>query len=248
MRVVTYNVHKCRGMDGRTRPARIAEVLHSMNADIIALQEVVSIDDDMREMHQARFLAEELGMDFAIGENRRLLGGAYGNVVLSRYPLHAACNYDITVPGRERRGCLRTDIDLGDGCTVHVFNVHLGTAYLERRVQGRLLLADELLYSRELNGPRIVLGDFNEWTHGLASQLLHAEFESADVRMHLKIRSTYPALMPVVHLDHIYYDRSLVLEGVGILRNRLALVASDHLPIWADFAIQEHEDRSETPE
>ena len=43
-RVVTYNVHKCRGLDRRVRPARIAEVLREINADIIALQEVVCIE------------------------------------------------------------------------------------------------------------------------------------------------------------------------------------------------------------
>ena len=41
LRVVTYNVHRCRGLDGRTRPERIAAVLANVDADIIALQEVV---------------------------------------------------------------------------------------------------------------------------------------------------------------------------------------------------------------
>ena len=41
VRIVTYNIHRCRGLDGRTRPSRIAAVLASINADIVALQEVV---------------------------------------------------------------------------------------------------------------------------------------------------------------------------------------------------------------
>ena len=233
-RIVTYNVHKCRGLDGRVRPARIAEVLRAIRPDIVALQEVVSVEGEHREKHQARYLAEELGMEFAIGENRSHFGGAYGNVVLSRYPVAAACNYDISVPGRERRGCLRTDIAFDD-VALHVFNVHLGTAYLERRIQGQRLVEEELLRSRTLAGPRIVLGDFNEWTRGLASQILAAEFECADIRLHLRQRFTYPGVWPLLHLDHIYFDNSLVLDGVGLHRTPLSLIASDHLPIWADF-------------
>lgn len=234
-RVATYNVHKCQGLDGKVRPARIAEVLRALNADIAGLQEVVSIDNGIREHDQGRYLADELDMHLAMGENRRHQGGAYGNVVLSRYPLHSVCNFDISVPGRERRGCLRTDITFDTSAVLHLFNVHLGTAFMERRHQGQRLLDEELLRSRHLTGPRIVLGDFNEWTRGLASQLLAAEFQSADIRLHLRTRFTYPGVCPVLHLDHIYYDNALVLDGVALYRSRLALLASDHLPIYADF-------------
>ena len=41
LRIVTYNIHKCRGMDARVRPERISAVLAELDADIIALQEVV---------------------------------------------------------------------------------------------------------------------------------------------------------------------------------------------------------------
>jgi endonuclease/exonuclease/phosphatase family metal-dependent hydrolase len=235
LRIATYNIHKCKGLDGRVRPARIAEVLRAVDADIAALQEVVSIAEGEPDLDQAGFIAQQLGMHFALGENRRHFGGAYGNVVLSRFPMRSYCNYDISVPGRERRGCLRTDVDVPDFGVVHAFNVHLGTAFMERRAQGRRLLEEELLRSRDLAGPRVVLGDFNEWTHGLASKLLAAEFDCADIRLHLRTKATYPGVMPLVHLDHIYYDRALILETVGLHRTRLALVASDHLPIWADF-------------
>lgn len=235
-RIATYNIHKCKGLDGKVRPSRIAEVLRCVNADILALQEVVSVENGVRELNQARYLADELGMQLAIGENRRHAGGAYGNVVLSRLPLHSVCNYDISVPGRERRGCLRTDVRL-DTETVHVFNVHLGTAFMERRHQGKRLLDAELLRSQSVAGPRIVLGDFNEWTRGLASQLLAGEFQSADIRLHLRTRVTYPGVFPMLHLDHIYYDQTLVLDGVGLYRTGLALVASDHLPLYADFRV-----------
>jgi endonuclease/exonuclease/phosphatase family metal-dependent hydrolase len=41
IRVATYNIHRCRGLDGRTSPSRIADVIRTIDPDIIALQEVV---------------------------------------------------------------------------------------------------------------------------------------------------------------------------------------------------------------
>lgn len=236
LRIATYNVHKCQGLDRRVRPGRIAAVLREVDADIIALQEVVNIEGASHEQHQARFLADELGLAFHLGENRRHQGGAYGNVVLSRYPIRRVCNHDITWRWREPRGCLRVDVEVGDAL-IHIFNVHLGTAFVERRHQGRQLVGGEILGSRELHGPRVVLGDFNEWTHGLASRLLGEELESADLRRHLRRGRTYPGAFPLLHLDHIYYDSALELEQLSLHKSLTALVASDHLPLVADFRL-----------
>jgi endonuclease/exonuclease/phosphatase family metal-dependent hydrolase len=243
MRIVTYNVHKCRGLDRRVRPGRIVLVLREVDADIIALQEVLSVGGAAREMDQARFIAEELGYDYCIGENRRLAGGAYGNVILSRLPWRHVHNYDITWRGRERRGCLRVDIETGGsssgaGRLLHLFNVHLGTAYIERRHQARQLVGEQILGSAELTGARIVLGDFNEWTKGLATRLLTEHLQSADVRMHLRSPRTYPGALPLVHLDHIYFDPALELEQLTLHKSLTALVASDHLPLVADFRVR----------
>ena len=243
VRIVTYNVHKCRGLDRRVRPGRIASVLREIDADIIALQEVVSVEDAAHEQHQARFLAEELGFAYHIGENRRHKGGAYGNVVLSRYPVAGVCNHDITWRWREPRGCLRVDVKLegpeDSGALLHIFNVHLGTAFVERRHQGRKLVGEHILRSSELRGARVVLGDFNEWTHGLASRLLGTELRSADVRRHLPSGRTYPGAFPLLHLDHIYYDPVLELERLTLHKSFTALVASDHLPLVADFRLKQ---------
>jgi len=226
VRVVTYNVHKCRGLDGRTSAARIAEVLAEVNADVIALQEMLE--------HQAEAIAAGLDLAYVLGENRRYRGHAYGNVVLSRFPIRSMRNYDLSVHGREQRGCLRADLQV-EGAVLHVFNVHLGTAYIERRLQGRKLLAPELLNDVALERPRIVLGDFNEWTRGLATRLLRQHLQSVDVRLHLQRSRTYPGVLPFLHLDHIYYDPALHLERLALWRTRKALLASDHLPLVGEF-------------
>jgi endonuclease/exonuclease/phosphatase family metal-dependent hydrolase len=236
LRVVTYNVHRCRGLDGRTRPARIVEVLREVDADIIALQEVVSREDGAAEKHQARFIAEALGLNYLLGENRKLRGAAYGNVVLSRFPMKVVKNYDLSVEGYERRGCLHIDVDV-EGAMVHVFNVHLGTDFLERRHQGRRLADVEILRQAGLTGPRLLLGDFNEWTPGLTTRLLGSHLKSVDIKKHLRRRRTYPGVLPFMHLDHIYHDDTLELEALKLHRTRKALVASDHLPLIAEFRL-----------
>ena len=235
LRIATYNIHKCRGLDRRVRPARIVEVLREIDADIIALQEVLSLEGAQREKDQARFISEEMEMGYAVGGTRLHKGAVYGNVVLSRLPLLETRNYDISVPGREQRGCMRADISANGSGLLHVFNVHLGTALLERRHQGRKLVNDAILNNDELSGARIMLGDFNEWTRGLTTRLLASHLTSADIRFHLQRSRTYPGVLPFLHLDHIYFDDSLDLERIILHKSRAALVASDHLPLVADF-------------
>jgi endonuclease/exonuclease/phosphatase family metal-dependent hydrolase len=236
LRVVTYNVHRCRGLDGRTRPARIVEVLREVDADVIALQEVVSRPDGGPEKDQARYIADTLGVSYLLGENRKLRGAAYGNVVLSRLPMRVVKNHDLSVEGYERRGCLHIDVSVDDA-VVHVFNVHLGTDFLERRHQGRRLADVEIIRQAGLTGPRLLLGDFNEWTPGLTTRLLGSHLKSVDIGKHLRRRRTYPGVLPFMHLDHIYHDDTLDLQALKLHRTRKALVASDHLPLIAEFRI-----------
>lgn len=114
----------------------------------------------------------------------------------------------------------------------------MGTSYFERREQARWLVDREILNGRELAGTRIVLGDFNEWTKGLASRLLKSHFKRADIRGQLGRRRSYPGILPLLDLDHIYFDEILRLEGLTLHRSRTALIASDHLPLVADFSMR----------
>jgi endonuclease/exonuclease/phosphatase family metal-dependent hydrolase len=235
-RIATYNIHKARGLDGMVRVKRIARVLLAIDADIVALQEVVSRDGPSVEDHQARYLADQFGYRHAIGETRKHRGGVYGNVTLSRWDFDIVRHIDLSVAGREERGVLRTDIRLGKHL-LHVFNVHLGTAHRERRTQAARLVDEDLLKAIDISGPRIVLGDFNEWTHGLVTRTLSAEFHLTDLRNHIPRTRSYPALLPFLHLDHIYFDHQLRIEQARFHRNRLSVVASDHLPLVAEFRI-----------
>jgi endonuclease/exonuclease/phosphatase family metal-dependent hydrolase len=232
VRVATYNIHKCRGLDGRTSPQRIVDVLAPIDADVIALQEVIGAGT--RGAGQAETIGAALGMGWVMAPTRHLRGHQYGNVVLSRVPINQHVQYDLSWKTCERRCCQRVDLTF-DHQTVHLYNVHLGTAYLERRHQAQRLVS--ILHDRRVGRPKVVLGDFNEWTRGLATTLLSEKLNAIDLTAYLKRRRTYPGIFPILHLDHIYYEGEVQVMNIELPRTRRSLIASDHLPLVADLKI-----------
>ena len=179
-------------------------------------------------------LGAALGMGWVMAPARDLRGHDFGNAVMSRLPITHHCDYDLSWKTCEPRRLQRIDID-AHGCRLHVFNVHLGTAILERRHQAGRLAA--IVADRHVAGPKIVLGDFNEWMRGLATTLLSERLRAVDLRNHLRRRRTYPGVFPILHLDHIYYTGRVEVLGVELPRTRTTLVASDHLPLVANLRI-----------
>jgi len=233
LRIATYNVHKCRGLDGRTHPGRIASVLKTLNPDLVALQEVVGAGP--RGKGQEEELASRMGMEGVLAPARILRGHLYGNAVLSRLPIHHHRTYDLTRKGHEPRFCQRVDVILR-GHRIQIFNVHLGTAVKERNWQAEKLLA--CLSDPAARGPKVIVGDFNEWKKGPATRLLAENFQSLDLRPFLKWRRTYPGMFPIFHLDHIYYDGPIEIMHAEVPRTLSSLLASDHMPLVADLHLR----------
>ena len=232
LRIVTYNIHRSRGMDRRTQPHRIAAVLSNIDADVVALQEVIGAGP--RGTSHIEEIGASLGMGWVMAPARVLRGHQFGNAVLSRFPIRDHAEHDLSWKTCEERRLQRADIDV-NGHTLHVYNVHLGTAILERRHQAERLAT--IVSDKHIGGAKLVLGDFNEWMRGLTTKLLSHRLKSVDLRNYLKRRRTYPGLFPILHLDHIYYTGRIEILSVELPRTRLSLVASDHLPLVADVRI-----------
>lgn len=232
IRVAACSIHRARGLDRRTRLERIAAVLATVDADIVALQEVVGASP--LKPGQAAELGAALGMGWVMAPTRHWRTALFGNVVLSRLPVRHHVQHDLTWKTCEPRNVQRVDFEV-DSHVLHFYNVHLGAALLERRHQAARLAS--LVHDRRVTGPKIVLGDFNEWARGLATDILAERLQSIDLRQHLKRGRNYPGFFPILHLDHIYYEGHVEVLKVTSPRDRLTLVASDHLPLVADLKI-----------
>jgi len=156
--VLSYNIHRGVGLDGRFDLDRIADVIAEVAPDIAGLQEVIR-EDGTPHADQAAYLAAKLGMDLVMGQTRAHGTGIYGNAVLTRLPMLGSERRDLSLDGREPRGCLRVDLDVM-GTPLHVFNCHLGLGLGERRTQLARLGGFRRL--RDLGVPEAELGEVAE--------------------------------------------------------------------------------------
>lgn len=246
LRILTYNIHRAIGVDRRFRPERILAILQRYRADIVMLQEVDEGAPRSRELDLARELAEGAGYPYwAAGYNVRLRRkGRYGNATLSRFPIVRERNIDLTIDGRKRRGCQHTSLEVqppdGEPCHLEVFNLHLGLSARERERQiGLLVRSDEFECVRD-GCSALVAGDFNDWRSRLRPIFTEVfGFSSATDRVPHEVDgalATYPSFSPRGALDRIYFRGDLRLERCWRARLRVARVASDHLPVIAEFA------------
>jgi len=245
LRVVSYNIHRAIGVDRRFRPERVIRILSAHDADLVLLQEVDEGVPRSRELNLARELADALGYaHVAIGHNVALRKGRYGNATLSRHPILRERNIDLTIGLRKRRGCQHTQVLVsgpgGRRRRLEVFNLHLGLSARERRQQVNVLARSRELAALEPEVPCLVGGDFNDWRFLLERTFRdELRFRSATDKPGPLTRSirTFPSFFPQGALDRIYYRGGLRLQGARRCRLPLSRVASDHLPVIADFIV-----------
>jgi endonuclease/exonuclease/phosphatase family metal-dependent hydrolase len=245
VRVLSYNIHRAIGVDRRFRPERIVEIIESHDPDIALLQEVDEGVPRSRELNLGRELAEALGYEhYAIGHNVRLRKGRYGNATLSRHPILRERNIDLTIGMRKRRGCQHTLIAVpgpaGRLRRLEVFNLHLGLSAREREKQVGVLMRAREFASLPFGVPCVVGGDFNDWRYLLRPVFVDLlAFRSAtggDGRLDRAV-ATFPSFFPQGGLDRIYFRGPLRLLGARRCRLALSRVASDHLPVIAEFEV-----------
>jgi endonuclease/exonuclease/phosphatase family metal-dependent hydrolase len=246
LRVLSYNIHRAIGVDRRFRPDRIARILAEHDADVALLQEVDEGVPRSRELDLARELAAAAGYPFlAVGHNVTLRRGRYGNATLSRHAIVRERNIDLSVGFRKRRGCQHTEIRIDgpgrEARRLEVFNLHLGLSARERGVQLGLLARSRELAVLAREVPCLLAGDFNDWRMLLGETLTGSLGFRCATESHGVPRRplrTFPAFFPSGALDRIYYRGPLVLRRARRCRLRLSRVASDHLPVVAEFDLR----------
>lgn len=225
LRVVTYNIHGCLGLDLRYDPSRIAAVLREIDADIVCLQEVDARRARDPKRDQGAFLASATDSKIIVGAAPGR--GRFANAILTRFPPLATRAIDLEVAGYEPRGALDVDLMI-DGLILRIMATHFGLHAGERRLQANRLIA--ALDNPGINGVAadavLLVGDLNEWRGraGGVRALDRCLGPSA-------IPRTFPSWMPVLPLDRIYALGPLVLRDLQVYRSPLARIASDHLPL-----------------
>lgn len=225
IRVATWNIHGGIGRDRCYNPERIVAVLRELSADIVALQEVASL-----ELHGG-FLMElqrATGYQVVAGPTLNLSGTDFGNAVLSRFPIQRVEKLDLAVAGCEPRGAVDVALDVG-GRALRVVATHLGLRPSERREQVRRILA---AIERDTPVPTVLMGDVNEWyLWGRPLRWLHAHFRPTPAP------ATFPARRPVFALDRIWMQPAGCLSRLASHATPLSRIASDHLPLTAELTL-----------
>lgn len=228
MRVASYNIHACRGWDGRQDVGRIAAILREIDADVIGLQEIES-RRARSSVDQAMELGARLGMDCVEGPLMLEGPGWYGNAVLSRWPTQAARRVRFEHHGREARGAVVCDVAAPDGVSWRIINTHLDLRSRMRRRQFEPLLRDLTVGTPQ---PTVLLGDFNEWWPYSTNLSV--------LRRHMRLPfapATFPSRIPLLCLDRIALLGCRLNDRIHRHDTPRTRLASDHLPIWADVAV-----------
>ena len=196
MRIVTYNIRGWRTLDGEPNLHQLIAVLQAIGGDVVGLNEVFYPRAVAGESGPAlTLLAERLGMHYVFGPCLRwpaqddMPATAYGNAILSRWPIIASAAHHLTskeedpqglLLQREQRGLLEARILLPDGQTFTVYQTHLdhhgeNTRTIQLRIARTWLVRDR-------NRPHLVMGDFNTispWDIADDPKVLE-EFEAVD--------------------------------------------------------------------
>jgi endonuclease/exonuclease/phosphatase family metal-dependent hydrolase len=241
LRVMTYNVHGCVGVDRRLDVPRVARVIAASGADVVALQELDVGRPRSHGVDQPRALAQRLGMEHVFYASRTCEGGRYGNAVLSRLPLAlvragalpraAAC---------EDRAVQWVEVRAGRA-VLNVLNTHLGLDHDERERQVSALLSEQWLGAALGSRPTVLCGDFNVVPESsvyaaLSGPLRDAQRAAANGG---RPRATFPSPVPWRRIDYVFFGPGLRARRCHVEARLRARVASDHLPLWTDLEIAE---------
>jgi endonuclease/exonuclease/phosphatase family metal-dependent hydrolase len=226
MKIASYNIHKCRGVDGLVQPGRIVSVIKELNADVVALQEVDHRIGTRTGLLDPELIERDTGLKLLVQSDVVDGHGWHGNALLVRgTPIHYRRSR-INLPGIEPRGAVFAELDLGEGM-FRVIAVHLGLLRRSRVQQVNAIL-DQFLSMAPM--PTLMLGDFNEWRRVRRSALEALEpvfgFQPA--------HPSFPSRMPMLPMDRILdWPRGLI-TNFAIHSSPLARMASDHLPLVAE--------------
>jgi endonuclease/exonuclease/phosphatase family metal-dependent hydrolase len=243
LRVMTYNIHSCVGIDGKLRPERIARVINRFDPDVIAVQEVDCHRRRSRGQDQAAVIAAHLRMTHVFHAMLEEQQERYGIAVFSRHPftiVRAGC----LTPAeprifREARGAIWVKVAPEGGRPFHFLNTHFGLGRAERILQAETLAGPQWLGAIPADDAVVLCGDFNSGPRSKPLRQLGARLR--DVQSHAprhRPAPTFSSVVPLVRIDHILVSRHFTVDAVELPATPVARIASDHLPLCAELTLR----------
>lgn len=241
-RLLTYNVHRCVGVDRQLDVARIVAVIAEYEPDIVCLQELDVGRARTGHVDQAQTIADGLSMSVHFNAAMRVEAELYGDAILTPHPERLIKVGPLPtlkgVPGLEPRGALWAAIDLG-AARVNVVTTHLGLVPREQRLQAKALVGPVWLGHPDCVGPTILTGDFNATSITRPYQTLVRRLDDAQTRLGLKpTLKTFPSSFPAIRIDHCFVSPDIRVTAARAPFSPLARMASDHLPLIIDFEVE----------
>jgi len=237
------------------RLKRIAQLLQSVQLDIVVLNEVDFSSIWSGHVDEARVIAEEAGYPYIV-EQRNLnmavpfVSIRFGNAILSQYPISDTTFLDYPNPsefielfsGGYKEGVAAV-VDLPDDSQIQIVAVHLEVGSEAIRVASARMILD---LQQQSSIPTIALGDFNSTARGYPGfhedadgnntiDLLVAspQFTTLPQGLPLDPRHlTFPSEKPVRVIDWIFVSPPWQILEKQVLASDL----SDHLPVIAELA------------
>ncbi len=241
IRLATYNVHRCVGVDRKLDVERVAEVIAACNADIVALQELDVGRRRTGHVDQAHRLAELLQMKSHFHPAMYVEEERYGDAILTALPERLVKAGGLPgmprFPGLEPRGALWVAVDIG-GVELQVINTHLGLVPREQRAQAAALIGDDWMASEAFTAPAVLLGDFNASPNSRTYGMLAAVIRDAQAGRGRPPTATFPSRFPFMRIDHVFVAGAIKVTKVESPYDARARVASDHLPLVVELEIE----------
>ena len=224
IRILTYNVRNCVGMDRITDYDRVAAIISDIHPNVVALQELDSVTARSKGVNVLKVLAEKCGMNFTYGASIPYSGGKYGIGILStEKPVSTSF---ISLPGsEEKRGLLMAEFK-----NYILFCTHFSLTEADR-------VASVKLINQKVNEPhkRIFLaGDLN------AAPASEAIISLTDHWINLSgIQPTFPSSDPKQCIDYIW-GLNCCNFRYNIIKQEVVSekTASDHRPVFVDVSFE----------
>ena len=243
MRLLTYNVHRCVGVDRRLDVERIVGVIAEHDPDIVCLQELDVGRARTGGVDQARVIADRLAMSVRFHAAMTVEQEKYGDAILTRCPERlirvGALPTVKGIPGLEPRGAIWIRVEQPGCPPLNVLTTHLGLVPREQRLQAAALAGKDWMGHAECQGPTILAGDFNATSITRPYQTLTRHLADCQRQIGQKPTiKTFPSGFPAIRIDHVFVSPHIRVTGVRAAFSPLARMASDHLPLIVDFEFQ----------